>query len=393
MIWRRLLFVSISFLLLSFYIPTTIAVECEGEPPKGSDNAQQIREYIDKCQKRVDQLVTTQDSLKAAISTLNSKINLAQARILQTSTQISSLQKEITVLTEVVGSLQASQNGVEQTYQAKAREIYRRGQIKSIYLFLSSKNLTEFITKSKFIRTATTRDRLILLELNEARTNYLQQKNAKEVKQQEVVVLQTQLITQKKDLDSQQNQKKILLSQTHNDEKRYQELLSKARAELLAIEAVIAGRGSETEVGPVDSGNRIATIISGPSACSTGTHLHFEVAKDEVHQNPTSTLKQTDIVWDNYPDPPFTFSGAWDWPIANPPHITQGYGHTSYSSRYANDLHTGIDAVNDDLSVKAVKAGTLYRGSIPCGGGTLKYVHVRHKDDGYDTYYLHVNYF
>ena len=46
-----------------------------------------------------------------------------------------------------------------------------------------------------------------------------------------------------------------------------------------------------------------------------------------------------------------------------------------------------------NLDVKSVKDGKLFRGSISCGGGTLKYVHVKHKDDGYDTYYLHVNYF
>ena len=59
---------------------------------------------------------------------------------------------------------------------------------------------------------------------------------------------------------------------------------------------------------------------------------------------------------------------------------------------YGGSPHTGLDMVNSDYQVKAVQPGTLYRGAIGCGGGTLRYVHVKHTDGGADTYYLHVNY-
>lgn len=43
-----------------------------------------------------------------------------------------------------------------------------------------------------------------------------------------------------------------------------------------------------------------------------------------------------------------------------------------------------------DLTVKAVKDGTLYTGAIGCGGKSLYYVKVEHKDSDLSTYYLHV---
>jgi hypothetical protein len=59
---------------------------------------------------------------------------------------------------------------------------------------------------------------------------------------------------------------------------------------------------------------------------------------------------------------------------------------------YGGGPHTGLDMINPgNLTVKAVKPGTLFLGSIACGGGTLRYVHVK-QDDNYDTFYLHVNY-
>lgn len=389
---KRLLLLILVALLFSFS-SVAYAVDCEGDPPSGADKANEIREYIDKCQAKITSLQSEQNTLKAALTIINSRINLAQGQINQTVAQIASLEKDIEVLLGVVSSLTDSRSQLEETYQAKVREVYKNRNLRPLELLISSNGFADYFTKIKYLKLVRTRDQLIIQELDKARQNYDQQKQLKQNKQEEVEKLKDRLISQKVDLDAQQKQKQVLLVQTQNDEKRYQTLLTKAREELLAIEAVIAGKGKEQEAGSVSAGDRIATIISGVSPCSTGTHLHFEVAKDKVNQNPANYLKSISIVWDNSPDPVFGFGGSWTWPLNDPVRITQGYGHTAYSSRYANHTHTGIDMVNGDLQVKAVSNGTLYRGSISCGGGTLKYVHVKHKDDGLDTYYLHVNYF
>ena len=61
---------------------------------------------------------------------------------------------------------------------------------------------------------------------------------------------------------------------------------------------------------------------------------------------------------------------------------------------YGGAPHTGIDMVSKDgnLTVKTVKDGVAFRGSIKCGNGQLRYVKVEQKEDGLSTYYLHVNY-
>ena len=61
---------------------------------------------------------------------------------------------------------------------------------------------------------------------------------------------------------------------------------------------------------------------------------------------------------------------------------------------YGGNPQTGIDMASKslDLTVKAVQDGEAYRGSIRCGGGSLKYVKVDHKDSEIDTFYLHDNY-
>ncbi|HRS22635.1 MAG TPA: hypothetical protein P5562_00570, partial [Candidatus Woesebacteria bacterium] len=147
------------------------------------------------------------------------------------------------------------------------------------------------------------------------RTNYDLQKTQKEQKQIELEDLQKKLVQQKKTLDQQKDVKKNLLAITQNSEANYQRLLAQARAELAAIEGILAGRGEETKVGSVNAGDRIATVISGSSCNSSGTHLHFMVQKDGIVQNPFNFLKPVDYNNDSGGDP-FNPTGSWNWPLS-----------------------------------------------------------------------------
>jgi peptidoglycan hydrolase CwlO-like protein len=346
------------------------------------------------CQEKINSNRQEQTTLKQTISTLNSKINLTQGQINQTLVEISTLENEIGILGGVLDKVNQSILDLSKIYQARVRESFRRSRVNQNLQIFGSDNFGDFLAKLKYMSTIKTKDQLILKELDNSRQDYDQRRQTKVNKQQEIEKLRKTLESQKKTLDTQQKDKQNLLSQTANDEKKFQALLTKARAELAAIESIIAGKGTESEVKDVSVGEKVASVIQGSSACSTGTHLHFEVVQNGSHQSPSSFLKSQDIQWDNQPDGSFPLTGSWDWPLNEKVRITQGYGHTAYSSRYTGDVHTGIDMNSTSNSdVKSVRNGKLFRGSIPCGGGTLKYVHVKHSDDKFDTFYLHVNYF
>jgi peptidoglycan hydrolase CwlO-like protein len=387
--WLVLFLISLT---VALSIPV-LAIECDGTPPSDSS---QLVDYIKKCEQNLIETQGQKQTLNSAITVINSKINLAQGQINQTQSQIDSLEEEVSLLSTILVDLNKSLDQLSVTYAARVRESYKQRDLNPLKLFFSSDSFAQLVTKLKYLNSVKNRDRLILQELEKARLDYDQQKLTKEKKQQEVEELKTKLVGQKTALGGQKSQKQELLTITKNDEKKYQELLDKAQAELAAIAAIIAGRGEEEKIRDVSEGERIASVLtSGPNlyACSTGPHLHFEVAKDNAHRNPFELLSSRSLVWANA-DPAQNGSGSWQWPINDPVKITQGYGTTSYSSRYANGIHTGIDMVNTgDYSVRSVKKGILYRGGISCRGGILQYVHVEHEEDGYSTYYLHVNYF
>ena len=87
----------LSILLLGFiiFIPFTSpsqAIECGQDLP---DDPEQLRQYVDSCENQIGQLQQEQNTLKAAINLLNSKINLPQAQIRSTAGQIGKLEEEI----------------------------------------------------------------------------------------------------------------------------------------------------------------------------------------------------------------------------------------------------------------------------------------------------------
>lgn len=349
-------------------------------------------------EEKIRETKTAALTLSSTINLLNGKLAVQQLQIDQTLAEITKLERELDELTKRILGLNVSLDRLTTVLVKRVQEQYKRSHLTPLVSLVTSQSFSQGLTQYKYITRAQEQTATAMQQAEQQKTTYDQQKILKEEKQAEVQRKKNQLEAQRQELNKQKSEQQFLLSETKNSEANYQRELQKTLAELEAIQSIIAGKGNESEVKDVHQGDTIASIIVGSSACSTGTHLHFEVVKDGSHRDPAGFLKGTDIIWSNSPDTPFAFSGDWDWPLNNAARINQGYGMTYYARvrrSYGGAPHTGIDLVSKtagDYGVKAVKDGKLFRGSIPCGGGTLRYVKVAHKDGGLETYYLHVNY-
>jgi len=380
---RRLLNV---FLLLILFFSIFLGIFSRNVfADEAGDRAAQLQKQIEEYQNEVSRL-------KAQATTLTNQIKQYDAQIALATLKITQTEEKIDMLVGRIGQLETSLTALTEAFSSRAEETYKMARLEEPLLFLvSAPDLDTAVSRFYYLRKIQQSDRELMIRLQSAQTNYQDQKSEQEI-------LQAELEEQKKSLDVQKKAKANLLTVTKNDEKKYQQLLAQARAEFEAIQAILAGKGTEEEVGKVSQGQRIASVIQGASCNSSGSHLHFMVAQGGTTFNPFAYLKGgIDYVNDSNGDT-FNPSGGWDWPISPKIDFNQGYGSDTWCIKYGTcgkiySFHNGIDIDSSNFEVKAVKAGTLYRGSYSGSGGCrLKYVRIDHDDSDIGTYYLHINY-
>ena len=389
---RHLVFYFFILLLVFIFIPgvsnSSVYLAQETQDQKIQRLSREIEEY----QKEIERLKNQASTLSNQIAQYNAQIKLTSLKIAETEEKIALLGGRIT-------QLQVSLETLNNAFVNRAIRTYKMSKLNEPFvLILFSNDISGSVSSYYYLRRILEADRDLLLRLTNAQETYKEQKSNQEF-------LQKELEEQKSSLDSQKKAKAFLLEQTRNDEKRYQQLLAAAKAEFEAIQAIIAGKGVEEKVGKVDKGERIASIIQGPSCNSSGEHLHFIVSQGGQTRNPFDYLR-AGVDYENCSGSGcgssdgdlFNPSGNWEWPIAPQIKFTQGYGNTwAIRNTWVGKVyqfHNGIDIVSKTSEeVKAVQAGTLFRGSYTgYNGCRLRYVRVDHDDSDLETFYLHINY-
>lgn len=368
-----------------------------------SDQLKNLQDEIGKLEAKVSELRSQGQSLSSQISAMDSQISLTEARMNATKQEITDLTLDIDSANKRMQNLEGSLEEVSKTLLNRIVATYQIGGAKELQVLLSSDDVSDLASRANYLRLVQAHDKQLLYDMQQARNDYANQKLIFEDKKKKIEELKVQLEQYSAQLEVDKQTKKRLLDETKGQEQNYQRLLANARAEYEAIQNITAGKGIESEVRTVSQGERIASVISGPSCNSGGTHLHFIVSQNGSTHNPFSYLKPIDhnncsgsSCGSNDGDS-FSPSGSWEWPISGPIEFNQGYGSTwAVRNSYVGQIysfHNGIDIHGSSLEVRAVQSGTLYQGSYTGGSGCrLRYVKVKHAEGGLDTLYLHINY-
>ncbi len=394
---NRLLSLSIIFALF-FILYTLYSIPPATIHAQTSDDQQRLNNLGNQIQQLEQQLNDTRNqekTLSSQLQFIDGQTQLTELKIQQTNYQIAMLNSEITDLNGRITRLSGTVDNLTRVLLARIVSTYKEGNISILDLIFSSHGFSDLLERMKYIEVAQANDKKVLYELQATKSTFNDQKNDKQTRQQQQQQLETQLTAYQSQLDEQKKAKQELLRVTKNNEAVYQSQLQAALAEQSAIEGILAGAGTEVDKGHISKGSVIGYAISGASACSSGTHLHFEVHQGGTLQDPNNFLSSHSFSYvDNdggADEGTINPHGNLDWPIDDPVEITQGYGMTPYAKLgfYGGGPHTGIDMYSPtSLEVKAVHDGELFQGGISCGGGTLHYFKID-DGDGVSLYYLH----
>ncbi|MCL6096873.1 MAG: hypothetical protein M1444_04315 [Patescibacteria group bacterium] len=360
--------------------------------PSSTADLQALQNKINDLQNKIADLKGQEKTLSSQIAVMDNQIKLTEYRIEATQEQITSLILDIDTATKKISGLQEALNNLVEVLANRIVATYEVGTIQPFQILLTSNNAADFFKRLNYLKIAQEHDKKLVYDTQQAKVDYANQKVIFEDKKKQVEALKKQLEDYTAQLDQDKKDKQVLLDITQNNEVIYQQKLQAALAEQRAIQQITSGGGNAAEVGPVNEGDVVGYMISGKSACSSGTHLHFEVSSNGVIQDPSGYLANKSVIWDNSPDGSFSFTGSWNFPVSDPIRIEQGYGMTYWARTgwYRGGPHTGIDMFSDSsYAVRAVKPGKLFRGGIACGGGQLLFARVD-QDNGIQTYYLHI---
>lgn len=344
---------------------------------------------LEEIQKEIENYENELGRLSAQAKTLTNQISQFDAQIRLTELKISQTEEKILLLGGRIDQLEGSLDALSTAFSSRAVETYKMARVGDPFLMVvSAPDLSRAVSRFYYLQRIQEADRELLTKLQFAQNNYKVEKTDQED-------LQLELEEQKTNLDKQKKEKANLLSVTRNDEKRYQQLLASAQAEL----AVVLGQGKETFMRDVKEGEVIGRVIPSASGCSSGQHLHLEVHQGGSIADPSNYLRPISFSYDYGPDQYGYYGtvsphGSWNWPMDEPIQINQGFGSHGFAKTfYPGGVHNGIDLDSgSSTSVKAIKAGKLYGGSYQCGGrypGALLYAKVEH-GDGIITWYLHM---
>ncbi len=238
---------------------------------------------------------------------------------------------------------------------------YQTSTIPAVQVLMASQNVSDFLDKANYLKIVQAHDKELVYATEQAKQDYANQKDILEGKKRKVEELKTQIEGYTKQLELDKAAKNQLLRVTQNDEAKYQSLLAQARAEYQAIQGIVAGNGSEKNLGPVSQGSRIASVIPSASCNSSAAHLHFIVSRNGSTESPFSYLRGIDSrncsgsSCDSGDGDPFNPSGSWEWPISGPITMNQAYGATwateilgeaisvSQGIKYRSSLRKGVN--------------------------------------------------
>lgn len=387
----KILIAVLAILLSSFLLIKVASAQSCG-------NKEECQSLIEQYEKKLTETRSQKNTLSSQISLMDTQINLTTVQIKDTEYAIVKTEDEILNLTDKIEGLDTSLDFLGKILLKKVVQGYKHHEVPFFNVFLDSDNATTLARRYKYLKTAEESDRKLAFQVQQAKQNFEQQKNLREEKKVELGRLQGALSAKKIELDNQKAAKQRLLATTQSDERVYQNLLSKLRAEFAAIQGIVAGAGTETRLRDVRQGETIASIIPGASCNSSGGHLHFIVKDGGNVANPFNYLKSVSAnncsgsSCGSADGDPFNPSGSWDWPINPTIQMYQGYGETwAVRNTWVGSIyrfHNGIDILGSGYSVYAVADGALYRGSFGVGC-SLPYMKIEHAD-GKSSYYLHV---
>lgn len=243
------------FILILVTLSKVQGIECDPGISTSGRSQEELNELINKCASKKDELSQKRNTLSSEIQYMDTQIYLTALRIQETEQKIILTGKEIDLLGNRIEGLDQSLDYISKLLLDKIVQSYKQREVSLFGLLFDSQSAEDLMSKIKYVKTARDNNQKLLVQVQEAKSNFEEQKKLREEKKTELDQLNETLNQQKISLDSQKSQKQKLLADTQNDEATYQRIISQARAQLAAFKSFVQSSGVSSPIGANAFGN------------------------------------------------------------------------------------------------------------------------------------------
>ena len=208
----------------------------------GADTAELIKEY----EKKLVDIRQQKNTLSTQIQEMDTQMYLTGLTIQRSEAKIIETQSEIEKLGSRIDNLDSSLNTLSKLLLQQITKSYKMRSISLVELLFETKDMNDLTNKIKYLRSSQNNNQKLLIQVQEAKSSYEEQKVIREQKKQELDELIKNLEAQKIALKTQQAEKQKLLVDTNNDEVVYQNLLALAEAQRKGFVSFVETSGGDS---------------------------------------------------------------------------------------------------------------------------------------------------
>ncbi|HHV16796.1 MAG TPA: peptidoglycan DD-metalloendopeptidase family protein [Gelria sp.] len=201
---------------------------------------QDVNRQIDQQRSNVNQAKKKEKTVIGQISGLDQDINKTEAEIKQIDERIAFLEKSIAKTEEDIKVSEEALAEQSDILSERLVFIYEEGgDVSYLEVLLSATDIKEFLTRYDFLNMIVEQDVELIKEINKEKKELALKKCDLEIKQKELMNIQTSQISQKEILDSQKEEKQKLLGNVRQEKKALEQALDELERTSRQLETII----------------------------------------------------------------------------------------------------------------------------------------------------------
>ncbi len=221
----------------------SVSVECNEQTAyncASNNNCSQVQETCKQQQEKdQNQIYDAQVQLRL----INTKYDLAVTQLRQTEQKIESTQKEIDILDSRIVGLDGSLNYLSKLLVERIVEGYKKRSVSLFTILLDSTNADDLVGKIKYMKTAQNNNQKVLVQVQEAKLNFEEQKRLRDEKKNELDNLKILLAQQQIDLQNQKRKKDADIAYYQNNLAETQRILDIAKQQIAGFKSFVSNAG------------------------------------------------------------------------------------------------------------------------------------------------------